>query len=340
MVLMEKQRQAQLRAFDFRPATMADSSAAVSLFNTCSLDLTGRASTDLRMLITDWQTPGFDLENSTRVVIAPSGSVVGYVEVWDLSELPVTARVWGRVHPEYRHRGIGTWLMTWAEARARQAIERVPPDARVTLYADALSSHEPANRLFESRGFRPARQFREMQIALDNCIPAAQWPANVTLSTFADHPDLPAVYQALLDAFKDHWGFVEQPGDSELDRWRHWIENDKAFDPTTWFLAMQGEEIAGFCLCRSGLPNEPDRAHVDQLGVRRPWRRQGLALAMLQHAFAELKARGRRRVSLGVDATSLTGADRLYQKAGMHVEEEYTAFEKTLRPGKDLRKLQ
>jgi mycothiol synthase len=37
-----------------------------------------------------------------------------------------------------------------------------------------------------------------------------------------------------------------------------------------------------------------------------------------------------------VDAQSLTGATRLYEKAGMYVQRQYATYEKELRPGEDL----
>jgi mycothiol synthase len=59
-------------------------------------------------------------------------------------------------------------------------------------------------------------------------------------------------------------------------------------------------------------------------------------VALLQHSFRELYARGQKKVGLGVDAASLTGATRLYERAGMHVARQYDTYEKELRPGRDL----
>ena len=42
------------------------------------------------------------------------------------------------------------------------------------------------------------------------------------------------------------------------------------------------------------------------------------------------------KVGLGVDGASLTGATRLYEKAGMHIFRQFDAYEKDLRPGEDL----
>ena len=75
---------------------------------------------------------------------------------------------------------------------------------------------------------------------------------------------------------------------------------------------------------------------VDVVGVRRPWRNRGLGLALLRHAFTEYHRRGTHRVSLSVDAESITGAPRLYGRAGMRVREGYIIHLKELRPGVDL----
>jgi ribosomal protein S18 acetylase RimI-like enzyme len=101
---------------------------------------------------------------------------------------------------------------------------------------------------------------------------------------------------------------------------------------------MGGDEIAGVSLCRSSLPEDPLLGRVDELAVRRPWRRQGIALALLHHTFAEFKRRGMERVGLGVDTSSLTGAYRLFEKAGMDRFQTFNTYEKILRPGRDLGK--
>jgi ribosomal protein S18 acetylase RimI-like enzyme len=70
--------------------------------------------------------------------------------------------------------------------------------------------------------------------------------------------------------------------------------------------------------------------------VRRHWRKRGIGLALLLHAFGELYRRGQRKAGLGVDAENLTGALRLYESAGMHVHQASDLFEKEIRPGKEI----
>jgi ribosomal protein S18 acetylase RimI-like enzyme len=61
-----------------------------------------------------------------------------------------------------------------------------------------------------------------------------------------------------------------------------------------------------------------------------------LGLALLRHSFNEYYRRGKRKVGLGVDAENLTGALRLYERAGMHVHRQYNSYEKELRAGKEI----
>ena len=77
------------------------------------------------------------------------------------------------------------------------------------------------------------------------------------------------------------------------------------------------------------------RGNVGTLAVRRAWRRRGLGLALLRHAFSEFVRRGVREVGLSVDAESSTGGPRLYSRAGMHITRSYMLYRKELRPGED-----
>ena len=73
--------------------------------------------------------------------------------------------------------------------------------------------------------------------------------------------------------------------------------------------------------------------HIHILAVGRPWRRCGLAVALLRNAFAEFAKRGKNKAGLDVDATGLTGANRVYERAGMRPTRQKDAYEKELRPG-------
>lgn len=326
------------KGYQFRPATMDDLEASVRMFNACSRQLIGVDEYTVKEYAPEWQSPGFNLKTDTRLVLAPDGQVVGCYEVWDLDEPHVNVYCWGRVHPEHTGLGIGSYLLHWAEERARQAISNAPEDARVVLHGSARSINQAIDELFQQAGFKMIRYLWRMVIDLDGPPLTPAWPAGIKVRTLVVGRDERPVVHAVRDAFIDHWGFVEHPFENEFERWMHFMNNDEDFDPSLWFLAMDGEEIAGMSLCRSKITEDPDMGWVDTLGVRRPWRRRGLGLLLLHHTFDEFHRRGKPRVGLEVDAQSLTGATRLYKRAGMHSDpsHQYSLYEKELRPGVDL----
>ena len=322
--------------FTTRPATMDDVQAVTDLLNVCAIAYTGKTDTSISDMTSFFTTPGLDLATSTRLTFAPDGKLVGYNDVDDTNPVPVKISIWGRTHPDYEGLGIGTTGFAWAETRARQTIPRLPEDVRVIMMTHTVSTVTQAGQLLKDNGMAITRHFLYMGIALDHPQPQPIWPDGIKLTTFVEFGDLKALYRADVDAFQDHWGHVDEPEAEGMAQFQHWFENDEEFDPKLWYLAMDGKEIAGFSLCRRRSNDDEEMGWVNVLGVRRPWRRQGLGLALLHHSFNGFQQNGSKRAGLGVDADSLTGATRLYEKAGMHSERQLDVYEKVLRDGKDL----
>jgi ribosomal protein S18 acetylase RimI-like enzyme len=150
--------------------------------------------------------------------------------------------------------------------------------------------------------------------------------------------DAETVYRADNEAFGDHFGHIEMPFEVGFAQFNHNLIDDKEkFDPGLWHVAMDGDEIAGVSIC-SIERSDPDQpmGWVHTLGVRRAWRKRGLGRALLLHSFGEFYRRGYRKAGLGVDASNLTGALRLYENAGMTVFRQYDRYELEIRPGKEL----
>jgi GNAT superfamily N-acetyltransferase len=335
---MQIEAQVELKeGFILRPAKMDDAEIVTNLLNACSQAIYGVNDHDVEETRMEWESPDWNLNDSTRVVFAPNGDLAGYMEVWDNMPVPVNVWVWGRVHPDYEGEGVGSYLMAWAEARARQAIDRVAPDLRVAMGAGTPSTYTPAHRLLEDCGMEKIRSFFTMEIEMGGLTFQPQWPEGITIRTYdGTDKDLREIVESVSDAFTDHWGFVKQSVEENVRRWRHFTDNDPEFDPGLWFVVMDGDEIAGMSLCYSKTTHDPQMGWVGTLGVRRPWRRKGLALALLLHSFAAFQKIGKQRAGLGVDASSLTGATRLYEKGGMHVARQFDRYEKVLRPGRDI----
>lgn len=318
-----------------RAGTLDDLPQVVALANACARETIGRDELTIEGYINEWQDPAIDIAADTRVAELPDGTIAGCVEVW--SQPPhIDSWLWGRVHPELRGRGVGTALMDWAEARAAERLAKAPDGARLVLVAASPNDHAPTSALLRERGFAVMRDSLTMERSLEAASPAPRWPAGIVVRSLQPG-DEPAVYRAADEAFEDHWGHVAAPDQDEAMRtWLHHLTGRPEFDPSLWFLALDGDAIAGVALCYPARAGDNTLGWVSTLGVRRPWRRRGLGEALLYHAFGELRARGRTRVGLGVDAQSLTGATRLYERAGMHVVHRQIAFEKELRPGNNL----
>jgi len=323
------------KEFQIRPASEADFDAALELFNVCALS-SGVRTVTMSGLRRPLNQPGFDLKKSSRVVNSRDGKVVGFGIIEDMFLPPVYPHIRGCVHPDFLGNGIGSYLLEWAEAVSRVRLKSLPEELRVALRASTSDWFKPARELFANMGMNIVRNFLYMRVDLDKPLPAPKWPDGIILHTYKDYPDLKAFYRTIDETFHDHWGHIALPEAEGLRQYRKNYLDDPGFDPTLWFLAMEGDKVAAVALCTPTSYTEQDTGYVMDLGVRRQWRKKGLALAMLYHIFAEFRRRGRKYVALDVDAKSLTGATRLYEKAGMIALRNSVLFEKELRPGKDL----
>jgi mycothiol synthase len=310
-----------------RNAQWADAEPVSQLIlDVCIKEGDASVATSLDELRNDWSLPGFNLDTDAWVVTTADDRVVGYEEMFN-QYAHASLRGDGYVHPDFEGQGIGTTLLRALETRARREIELAEPEHRVFVRNAMESRDVVAREMHENEGYKPVRYTWRMEIELDEPPPEPVWPESIKLRPFDLETHDYLVYRAHQDAFRDHWGFVPRP----YEFWQHHIVEDENFDSSLWHIAWEGDEIAGYALCRYRNGNP----WVGTLGVRRPWRKRGLGLALLYYSFGEFYKRGNRLIMLGVDSENPNGATRLYQKAGMHVASEYIFYEKELRPGKE-----
>lgn len=72
------------------------------------------------------------------------------------------------------------------------------------------------------------------------------------------------------------------------------------------------------------------RGYTENISVRRPWRRRGLARALIAESFLFLRDLGMEEAALGVDAENLSGALRLYESMGFEQVKRWTDYRKNL----------
>jgi ribosomal protein S18 acetylase RimI-like enzyme len=322
--------------FTARAGAMDDVPAAIEICELNERRILGETTGIARIYPVVWSAPGTEIDRDLRVIESREGVVVGFAHV-KVENPCVQARAERFVHPDHEGRGLGAFLLHWAERHARELTAEAPAGARTSLHEYVLSGDEPGGRLLREHGFAVVRHVVHMRISFERPPESPIWPEGIALHPLDWNEHGRAVSSAYNEVFKDHWGFAPTSDDDVYEQIGHWLGNDPDVDPELWFIAWDGDEIAGINLCLAKDGDDRNRGHIGSLGVRRPWRGKGLGLALLRHSFSAFHQRGQRQASLEADAENITGALRLYTKAGMHIHRRSDIFEKELRAGEELR---
>lgn len=259
------------------------------------------------------------------------GQLVAYARVFwqDLVDGGRSYECFGFVHPAWRRRGIGTAMLAHNEARLRE-IATGHPDVAPKVFSSEGADVDAGNTaLLSGAGFEPARWFYDMvAVSLDG-IAVTPMPEGLELRPVRTE-DRRRIWDAQAEAFRDHWGEAEWVEED-------WVRDDADpanADPRFWRVAWDGDEVAG--VVTTIVPVEENERHrrqrvyVSGVSVRRPWRRRGLARALLAGSLAGAREAGYTSASLGVDTDSPTGATDLYRSLGFEPAKTYIAWRKAL----------
>ncbi len=269
-----------------------------------------------------------DLSTGLRI-IEVNGEPIGYVIVRWMQEEggPRIYRHMCKLAPEWRRRGIGTAMLSWAQQRLREIA--ADHDSEHKVYrTDTDTRSEDVTGLLERDGYQAIEHSATLvRPNLDN-IPDRPLPAGLELRPVTED-QLRPIFDADIEAFRDHWGFVEpKEGD-----WVQFLQFSYR-DETLWKIAWDGDRIAG--QVRSfinTLENETfhrKRGWTEFISTARKWRGQGVATSLICESLLELKRRGMEEAALGVHVENPHGAKRLYENLGFVVQDEGAVFEKPM----------
>jgi mycothiol synthase len=261
-----------------------------------------------------------DPARDTRLYFAPDGTVAAAGVVPTPPEGGFRVDLFGGVHPDWRGRGLGRDVLSWQLARTAEIHDAVAPDAEWQAEVGALVDDHTAQRLFERLGLAPVRYFFEM-VASTKDVPAVALPARLRAEPYRPEVER-ALHAAHMEAFQDHWGYQSRG----YEDWCAITVRSEGFRPELSRVAFDGDEIAGYVLTYADA--QPDRCYIGQVGTKRPWRRRGLAGALLSEIMTTASGAGVEFMGLGVDADSLTGAVGVYERVGFEVESRFIAFRK------------
>jgi ribosomal protein S18 acetylase RimI-like enzyme len=167
-----------------------------------------------------------------------------------------------------------------------------------------------------------------MMLDLADPIQAAALPTGLEIRPVAaaDHRQ---IWDADTEAFRDHWNSGERTDED----YASWFGKPE-LDTSLWRVAWDGNEVAGTVMTFIW-PKENEvlglkRGWLEHVSVRRPWRRRGLAAALIAESLHALRGAGMTEAALGVDAENPSGALRLYEKMGFVRERTGVSYRKEL----------
>jgi mycothiol synthase len=260
-----------------------------------------------------------------------AGQLVAYSRVFwqDLFDGGRSYELFGFVRPEWRRRGIGRAMLRHNEARLRDVAAK-HPNVTPKLFGSEGVEADPGNgALMRSEGYEVARYWFDMVApTLDGLVPAPM-PEGLEIRP-ASREQHRALWDAANEAFRDEWGHSEP---TEED-WKRFQAEPHNADPRYWRIGWDGGQIAGqvwtLVPAEENAEYGRSRVHVESVSVRRHWRRRGLARALLSASLVHAREDGFTSASLGVDATSLTGATDLYRSLGFEAEKTFITWRKPL----------
>lgn len=277
-----------------RPLVAADAPVVAAVVAAEELVDVGEVVIEEADIVADWQRPGYDVS-------------AGTVGVWDGDRLVAFAEVGSGeggdagVHPDYRGRGIGTWLAHWMQRTAREKGR--------TAIGMTLPEGSPGDCLMEALGYQVRWTSWVLQLPEGTAIADRPLPAGYAVRA-ATETDWEAAFGVNEDAFLE-WS---QRGRDTFETWQSQVVRRPGFEP--WHLRVVTDP-AGEVVAMAVLQLHDDQAYVARLATRADRRGRGLAQALLVDAFTVARQHGARRFELSTD--SRTGALGLYEKVGMRV---------------------
>lgn len=256
--------------------------------------------------------------------------VIGYSRLWWEEELDGQRLYYhfAALLPEWRGEGIRRAMLHFNERRIREIAAGHPQKKPRFFEAWASEVEVDWSDLLTDEGYESVRyEFKMVRPNLDD-IPELSLPGGLEVRPVPPE-HYRTVWNAAEEAFRDHWGARQWH-----DEWyEEWLESP-TFTPQLWQVAWDGDEVAGMVL---NYINEKEnqsfkrkRGYTEDISVRRPWRRRGLARALIARSLRVLKDQGMTEAALSVDTQNPNGALRLYESMGYRQIKQWTTFRKPL----------
>ena len=191
----------------------------------------------------------------------------------------------GHVLPAFADAGLEHALVQWAERRAGAIAQAEPHDGRRFLQAFTVDAAVQRIALLEASGYSVARYGYMMARPLSEPIPDLPLPEGIEVRPkLREH--YRAIWQASNEAFRDYWGHREQT-EADWQSYQTWPDHQPALCQVAWDAAKNdvAGEVNVTIYQRELDVSDVKRGWTDPIFVRRPWRKQGLAKALIARAM-------------------------------------------------------
>jgi GNAT superfamily N-acetyltransferase len=232
----------------------------------------------------------------TGLLAYSGGTAVGSAAAAILPQRPHRVFALITVLAGHRRGGAGSALY--------QAVSAWAADRGITELEAAVSDDDPGSLAFaRRRGF--TEEVREVAVTLDltgMAPPQVPLPEGIEIVTWAQRPDLGrGIYEAAAEGERD----IPGAGNDEVEPFEDWQRNHfqgPGYSPGATFVAVAGEEVAGFAML-SLTAAQPAAAYHALTAVRRSWRGRGVARAVkaaqitwaLENGYRQLHTRNEER---------------------------------------------
>ena len=314
----------------YRPGTKDDIDTFYELYRYEHIESYDNFGMTKEEVFAEFEFPGFDLSKHSMYAFIEDGRQIAYAELRVWRDIPVRPFLYAYVHPDYRGQGIGTHITKWGMEQGKQFIPLCPEDARVVL--GAFTNLDDGQQLLDELGFTNTRQSHLMSMPVRNDMPEATFPEGFYTLTMDEHPVLEDFIRIYQETFRDHRGAVNESLEAAVTRWQAFLTSGD-YSPENFVLVKDGEKDAAVMILSNKSDENPDQAFVHTLGTMPDYRKRGLATNLLYYAHELARKKGKTRLGLSVDGSSLTGANKLYEKVGFGLDMIYHAYELELRSG-------
>jgi len=257
------------------------------------------------------------------IIIAEiNGNVIGYSKIGWWTEKDGT---WLYLHlqylvPAWRNKEIDDALLLWSEARIRDIAQTHQTNGKGMYGSSATTTEKEKTALLNRHGYTPAFSMIEMEFTDFTTLHDVSLPDEFTIK-----PVLPEHIRTIWEANNEVYAnrqFSIIPTEEDYQEFLNNPNNDYSL----WTVAWHNTALAGFMLAEI----EKDRGNFTEVSIREPYRKKGLAYALMIKTLLKLKKKGITIVRLCTNGENVAGAKSLYEKVGFHVLKTHIRYRKPL----------